>query len=529
MHPENDEARIIYTYREDLQISVGEKSARGRGGMQSKIDAAKGAIFNGIPAVVIASGFIQNNISRLMNGENVGTLFTNRMNDPVEELDTAEILASKANQGGDLLRSLTCEDRNNILNTIARNLLAKKDSIFAANMEDLRLAMRLAMAAPIIARLKLSEDTLVSVTEGIIEIANAPDPIGKIISVTEISEGLILTKETTPLGVLLAIFESHPYDLPQLAALAIKSGNALLVKGGKESQNTNETIHKILCDSVEEATSNSALKIPRSVIGLVKPREDISTLLALEKDIAMIIPRGSNKLIRDIQKRSRIPVLGHSEGVCHIYVHPDANIEKAIRIIVDAKLDSPSALNSVETVLLNQELLDDDRASRIMKGILKREIVIHGCRRAVIYAKLHDLYLNPLKTTYHHEYNDRQLTVAIVNDLASAIEHINDHGSGHTESIVTESLEAANQFMDGCESACVFHNASTRFADGYRFGVGAEVGISTSRIHARGPVGVEGLLTAKWKLRSSNPDGDIVGEHRNGEKRSYTHKRMSKL
>jgi len=146
----------------------------------------------------------------------------------------------------------------------------------------------------------------------------------------------------------------------------------------------------------------------------------------------------------------------------------------------------------------------------------------------VTYAKLHDLYLNPLKTTYHHEYNDRQLTVAIVNDLASAIDHINNHGSGHTESIVTESIDAANLFMDGCESACVFHNASTRFADGYRFGVGAEVGTSTSRIHARGPVGVEGLMTAKWKLRSSNPEGDIVGAHTNGEK-SYTHKRLSKL
>jgi len=354
-----------------------------------------------------------------------------------------------------------------------------------------------------------------------LQIANSPDPVGKVIARTELAEDKpILEKQTCPIGVLLVIFESRPDALPQLAALSIKSGNGLLLKGGKEATRSNAILHKLVQLSIWEASSN---KVPNDLIGLVTSREDIDSLLQMEKYIDLIIPRGSSSLVQHIKKHTRIPVLGHAEGICHIYVHSDADIGKAISVIKDSKLDYPAACNSVETVLINHSLLESDSAFRLLKALTaKIELFAHESQKG-IFEKL-GISVLPL-TSYHHEYSDTKLTVSLVRNLSEAILHINNFGSGHTESIITEDKAVAEVFMKEVDSSCVFHNASTRFADGYRFGLGAEVGISTSRIHARGPVGVEGLLTTKWLLTSGAPGGHIVTDFSSG-KNKYTHKEL---
>jgi delta-1-pyrroline-5-carboxylate synthetase len=401
--------------------------------------------------------------------------------------------AVAARKSARTLVGLSTEARNAALHRVADALVAKNAEICAANQEDLATAQSLAtegkMAPELIKRLSIDEARLESLADGIRTLADMDEPIGRVLAHRQLGDGLKLKQVTSPLGVLLIIFEARPDALPQIAALALRAGNGLILKGGREARRSNEVIHRVICDAL-------APDVPAETVGLVHSREDIAELLKLDDVFDLVIPRGSNQLVRSIQENTRIPVLGHADGVCHIYLDADADFDKALAIVQDAKLDYPAACNAVETLLVHQSFAGDGRLEKLLNAL--PGIDFHGAP-----AQAEGLGL-PAAPDLHLEWGDARLTVATVNGLDEAIEHIHTHGSGHTECIITENQANAEAFLAGVDSAAVFHNASTRFADGYRFGLGAEVGISTSRLHARGPVGVEGLLTTRWLLRGES-------------------------
>jgi delta-1-pyrroline-5-carboxylate synthetase len=355
----------------------------------------------------------------------------------------------------------------------------------------------------------LSPAKLEALSGGIHAIGAMEEPIGRVLRRTELASGLELRQISSPLGVLLVIFEARPDALPQVAALALRSGNGLLLKGGSEASRSNRLLHRIIGDAISPT-------IPATTIGLVESREEVSDLLQLDDVIDLVIPRGSSSMVRHIQSNTRIPVLGHAEGVCHIYFDQAADLQRALPVILDAKTDYPAACNAMESLLLHKSTLEDGRAQIILNALREAKVALYGGPRA---HRALDLEPAP---SLSHEYSDLAATIEIVDDLERAIEHIHTYGSGHTEAILTEDPTAAERFLSAIDSACVFHNASTRFADGFRFGLGAEVGISTSPIHARGPVGVEGLLTTRWQLRGH---GDTAAAFESGE-RSFTHRAL---
>ena len=421
--------------------------------------------------------------------------------------------AEAARAAGRKLASLSTDERVELLRAMGEALMREKDAILAANEDDLREAReaeaRGEMSSALVARLVLDEKKLATLKDGIEAIAAQEEPLGKVLSELEMAEGMLLRKETAPIGVILIIFESRPDAVPQIASLALRSGNGLLLKGGSEAARTVRAIVDVLKAAIEP-------KISGDLFGLVETRDEVRELLALDDVIDLVIPRGSNALVRSIMSSTRIPVLGHADGICHVYVDEEAELEKARAIVLDAKLDYPAACNAMETLLLHRTLVRDGRALTILDSLKDAGVRLYGGPNAV-----DSLGLEPAEDL-HFEYGDLAATVEIVDGIDEAIDHIHQHGSAHTDAIITESREHAARFLGEVDSACVFHNASTRFADGYRFGLGAEVGISTSRIHARGPVGVEGLLTTRFKLEGS---GDLVGSFGRGE-RSYTHKRV---
>jgi delta-1-pyrroline-5-carboxylate synthetase len=395
------------------------------------------------------------------------------------------------------------------LERIAAALVQRQDEILAANALDREEAAASVRAgtlgASAAARLELSEGKLRALADGVRAIAALPEPVGRLLRHTEVAAGLELRLETAPIGVLLVIFESRPDALPQIAALALRSGNGLLLKGGKEAARSNAALHRVITEAL-------APSLPAAAVSLVTSREAVADLLALDDVIDLVIPRGSNELVRHIQQNTRIPVLGHADGVCHVYVDEAASLPMAQAIVRDAKVDYPAACNAMETLLVHQRWLDEGRLLALLGALDGVKLHAHPAQTALLGL--------PPAPALHHEYGDLACTVVIVPDLEAAVEHIHAHGSGHTECIVTDDAQAAERFLAAVDSACVFHNASTRFADGFRFGLGAEVGISTSRIHARGPVGVEGLLTTKWTLRGA---GQTVAAVKAGEV-SYTHR-----
>ncbi|KAK9266433.1 hypothetical protein L1049_007517 [Liquidambar formosana] len=331
------------------------------------------------------------------------------------------------------------------------------------------------------------------------------EPIGRVLKRTELADGLILEKTSCPLGVLLIVFESRPEALVQIASLAIRSGNGLLLKGGKEAKRSNAILHKVITSAIPDT-------VGENLIGLVTSREEIPDLLKLDDVIDLVIPRGSNKLVSQIKDLTKIPVLGHADGICHVYVDKSANMDMAKRIVLDAKIDYPAACNAMETLLVHKDLSSNGLNELIVE--LRREgVTLYGGARVSTLLNIAEAH------SFHHEYNSKACTIEIVDDVHAAIHHIHQHGSAHTDCIITEDCEVAEVFLHQVDSAAVFHNASTRFCDGARFGLGAEVGISTSRIHARGPVGVDGLLTTRWILRGSGQvvDGDkgVVFTHKN--------------
>jgi len=392
-----------------------------------------------------------------------------------------------ATQVREAARALPAADRRAALRRLAQALLDNADAIAEANARD--VSENPELSPSLAARLLLSPAKLETLAAGIRSIADAPDPIGRQLRATELGEGLELRQVTSPIGVVLVIFESRPDVLPQITALAVKSGNGLLLKGGSESSHSCRLLHRLALDAMGVGP----------VVGLVESRADVASLLELDDVIDLVIPRGSNSLVRHIQSNTRIPVLGHADGVCHVYVDEAADPTKALDIVLDAKTDYPAACNAMETLLVHHSV---DPAP------LREALEASG---VTVHTEVED---------WHTEYSGLECALRVVASMNEAIDHIHQHGSGHTEAIVTEDDDAAQRFLAGVDSACVFHNASTRFADGFRFGLGAEVGISTSRIHARGPVGVEGLLTTRWKLVGQ---GHTAGSFARGE-RTWTHR-----
>jgi delta-1-pyrroline-5-carboxylate synthetase len=432
--------------------------------------------------------------------------------------EEARRMATAARTEARNLQALPYAVRQRILRAIADALLERKEEILAENAKDVEDAERDGIALVLRKRLKLTNEKLVTLAAGLRQIADLPDPLGVVKSKRELSDGLELSLITVAIGVLMIIFESRPDSMPQISALALASGNGLLLKGGKEATYSNAAIHNVIGDAIE---AGSGGQIKRDIIALVTSRGQVADMLSLDDVIDLVIPRGSNALVSYIKANTRIPVLGHADGVCHVYVDKSADADAACKIVVDAKIDYPSACNAMETLLLHEETVKNGVAASALMALRAAGVKCLGGPTAMKMG-----LCDNAAPERKHEYGDLTCQVEVVPHIDAAIQWIHTYGSGHTEAIVcSEDSPAGEEFLRRVDAACVFKNASTRFADGFRFGLGAEVGISTGRIHARGPVGVEGLLTTKWQLRSTgvNYVAEYGGEN---PKKRYTHKEL---
>ncbi len=423
-------------------------------------------------------------------------------------------MAADARQAALYLAATESNVRNLALEKMADVLISRKDQIFEANRLDLETARAEKLAAPLLKRLTFGEEKLTSVTRGLQDLAALPDPLGHTTLARELTEGLKLYRVTCPIGVIGVIFESRPDALVQIASLALKSGNAVLLKGGREALNTN----RVLCDALRDAAREAGL--PRDFAQLMESREDVTGMLKEDELIDLIIPRGSKAFVRYIMDNSRIPVLGHADGICHVYIDRDADPEKALRVAFDSKVQNVSVCNAMETLLIHR-----DAAPSVLPD-LARELEQAGvtllgddAARKLISCEA------ATEEDWSTEYLDYRLSIRIVDSLEDAIAHINRYGSHHTDCIVTENQASASRFLSAVDSAGVYLNVSTRFADGFVYGFGAEVGIATGKIHARGPMGVEGLTTYKYKLLGS---GQTMADMKAG-KAEYTHRNLEEV
>lgn len=405
------------------------------------------------------------------------------------------------------------ELKNNALLAIADALKSRMSEIIEANNIDMERSTKENLEAPLLKRLKFDEEKVIGTIEGILSLIKLPEPVGETLTATELDKGLELYKVSCPIGVIGVIFESRPDALVQISCLCLKSGNAVMLKGGSEALNTN----RILADIINKASVKAG--IPAGWIQLLETRSDVNEMLKLDKYIDLIIPRGSNEFVQYIMNNSNIPVLGHADGICHVYVDKDAELEKAVAIAVDSKTQYVAVCNAAETILIH-EAVAAKFLPMLKKGLDVHHVEIFGCDKTAKIIAVSPATPQSWKT----EYLDYKVSVKVVASMAEAIEHINQYGSGHTESIITENSAVVTDFMNLCDSGNVFWNCSTRFSDGFRYGLGAEVGISTNKIHARGPVGLEGLLIYKWKLKGN---GHIVSDYSKGVK-AFTHQKIDK-
>jgi len=408
--------------------------------------------------------------------------------------------------------TLACEkqDKKNLaLRLIAEKLLENKEEIIRRNRLDLERSQNENLPAPLLKRLKFDEKKLAGVVAGIHSLISLPEPVGKKLLATELDDGLKLYKVSCPIGVIGIIFESRPDALVQISTLCLKSGNAVLLKGGSEARETN----RILADVIQAATTEAG--IHPGWIHLLETREDVNEMLKMDEYIDLIIPRGSNEFVRYIMNNSRIPVLGHADGICHCYVDGDADIAMAVDVVNDSKVQYVAVCNATETLLVHKDIAEAFLPA-LKKKTDESNVQLRGCdrTRAIIPAEA------ATEKDWKTEYLDYILSIKIVDSPDEAIEHINKYGSGHTDSIITNNRANAEKFMDMVDSANVFWNCSTRFSDGYRYGFGAEVGVSTSKIHARGPMGLEGLLIYKFKLVGG---GHIVSDYEE-RRRTFKHR-----
>ncbi|MCM1184740.1 MAG: glutamate-5-semialdehyde dehydrogenase [Roseburia sp.] len=407
------------------------------------------------------------------------------------------------------------ETRNAALANIAKALTAHQEEIFAANERDLQEAKRDNIPEAVVKRLKFSPQKLADAAKGIENLIKLPDKIYNTQLVRELDEGLKLVKETCPIGVIGVIFEARPDALVQIAALCIKSGNCAILKGGSETKHTNRVLFALIYEAVIESG------LPANCLFQAEHRDEIAELLDCHESVDLLIPRGSNAFVQYIMDNTKIPVMGHADGICHIYVDKEFDLEKAVPVIIDSKTQYTAACNAVETLLVHREAVDRlmprlQEAFRMHQVELRATADVarrYGCAEAT-------------EEDFTTEYLDLIISERTVENIDEAIDHINRYGSHHTDCIITENAEAAEYFMRMVDSAGVYQNCSTRFADGYRYGFGAEVGISTGKIHARGPVGLDGLFTYKYRLYG---DGHIVEDYATGKKEFHFRDLITKL
>ncbi|MBQ5365601.1 MAG: glutamate-5-semialdehyde dehydrogenase [Spirochaetales bacterium] len=412
-----------------------------------------------------------------------------------------------------VLASSSDKERKEALIRIAEALSARKTEIFRENSLDLDAAEKSGIPDQILHRLAFSEEKLRSATTGLRELSALADPVGRVREKRELDPGFILEKRTFPIGVIGMIFEARPDALVQIAGLCLRSGNGIILKGGKEARLTNRKLVEVIQDATKDCTFGSSW-----ILG-IESHEDVDVLLKAEGYVDLLIPRGSNAFVRHVMDNTRIPVMGHADGICTTYVDKEADLEKAIPVCVDAKVNYPAACNATETFLVHSAI-----ASRFLpalnKALGEKGVRIHADSSALPYMA------GAVAATYndfHMEYLALECAVKVVDSLQEAVEHIQAHGSHHTDAILTKDKAAADYFVAHVDSADVFVNCSTRFADGFRFGLGAEVGISTSKLHARGPVGLDGLMTTKWILTGN---GETVTEYSGPDGKSFHHKEL---
>jgi glutamate-5-semialdehyde dehydrogenase len=420
--------------------------------------------------------------------------------------------AAEAKAAAIRLGAVKTEVKNAALNEIAKALQEQGPAIVGANRRDLEAAEAGKLAGPLLKRLKFDEGKLADVCAGIHSLIKLPDPVGRTLSATELDDGFELYRVSCPIGVIGVVFESRPDALVQISTLCLKSGNACLLKGGREAAHTN----RILADTIAQAAAAAGL--PAGWIHLLETRQDVSDLLALDDRVDLLIPRGSNEFVRHIMAHTNIPVLGHAAGLCHVYVAADADLDLAVRVTVDSKCQYVAVCNAVETLLVDAAIAEAF-LPRVRGPLEACPCRLKGDDRTRALIPVEPATDEDWAT----EYLDAILSIRVVDGLDAAIDHINRYGSGHTDAILTADRDAAERFMNLVDSADVFWNCSTRFSDGYRYGLGAEVGISTSKIHARGPVGLDGLVIYKWKLYGK---GQIVADYTGPNARKFTHKKL---
>ena len=415
------------------------------------------------------------------------------------------------------LQSLSTDIKNKALLEIADKLEQNKNIIFEANKKDLEYAKKLLdenkISLSMFNRLKLDENKMIDIISGIKDVVKLEDPINKVLLETELDDNLLLKKISCPIGLIAVIFEARPDVISQISSLCIKSSNAVILKGGAEGENTNKAIFNIINETLE-----SIEEFPKNSVNLVFTREDIKELLSMDKYVDLIIPRGGNSLVQYIKSNTNIPVLGHADGICHLYIDESANQEKALKICLDSKAQYPSACNAVETILINKNIANE-YLPKLYNLFKENNIKMNGCKE--VRKILNQSDIAEVKE-WHLEYGDKEVSLKIVENTEEAYNHINKYGSHHTDSIISENKDNIEKFMTYVDSANVYANTSTRFSDGFRYGFGAEVGISTNKTHARGPVGLEGLTIYKYKLFGNYQIVDDYVSHR----ASFKHKRI---
>jgi glutamate-5-semialdehyde dehydrogenase len=429
----------------------------------------------------------------------------------------ARDVARRSRAAARALAKLSSERKQETLLALAGAIEENRETILRANERDREAAeFEVAlgtMSAALFARLELTERSVAEMAARVRDVAGLPDPVGRRLSATELDQGLVLYKESCPLGVVGIVFESRPDVIPQVASLTLKSANAVILKGGIEAAHTNEALVAIWRSCLSQTRDVSC-----DAIQLLHTRTDVMELLSLDRDVDLIIPRGSREFVEFVGHASHIPVLGHGEGICHVYVDRAADLGKALAVAYDSKVDYPAACNAAETLLVHEEIAAEFLPQAAQK-LRHADVELRGCSKTVAVLASEGIRLATEKD-WATEYSDRILSIKIVASLEEALRHIDEFGSRHTETIVTEDQEAAKRFLEEVDAAGVYHNASTRFADGFRYGLGAELGISTSKLHARGPVGLEGLVTYKYKLVG---DGHTVAEYSSGQ-RTFHHR-----
>jgi len=423
------------------------------------------------------------------------------------DIKEKSILAKKASN---LMAALTGEAKNKALHNIAGALEKYMPDLIAANRIDLERSKKQNLSSPLLKRLKFDESKIEEACSGLNSLIGMNDPVGVTLRAVELDEGLELYKVSCPIGVIGVIFESRPDALVQISALCLKSGNAVLLKGGSEASETN----RLLAEIITKASSDA--EIPRGWLALLETRTDVNDMLCLDQYIDLIVPRGSNAFVKHIMENTHIPVLGHADGICHVYVDSAANLDMAVKISIDSKCQYVAVCNAAETILVHRDIAGR-YLPEMKKALEAKNVEIRGCSETL---KIIDV-IKAAEEDWTTEYLDLIVSVKVVHTLEDAIDHINTYGSGHTDVIVTGDRTRASKFMDLVDSADVFLNCSSRFSDGFRFGLGAEVGISTNKIHARGPVGLEGLLIYKWKLFGN---GHIVADYSGADAKSFTHR-----